>query len=179
MAHNNVLALDLGIKCGYAIFDFDGESIISGTKKLPHAKNIGAGVKFLEFRRWLLDLIDKHKIKEIYFERVYRHLGTDAAHAFGGFMYHMAAVCEEIGVKYTGIPVGTIKKSATGRGNASKEDMIAFAKTNGFNPIDDNEADGLAILILALKSRFYNGCSKSVGPSCRYNLTGGRLALLA
>lgn len=175
LVYNNVLALDLGTKCGYAIFD--GESIISGTKKLPHAKNIGAGVKFLEFRFWLLELIKRHDIRKVYYERVYRHLGTDAAHAFGGFMYHMAAVCEEVGIKYVGIPVGTIKKSATGKGNASKEEMMEFAKANGFNPVDDNHADALAILLTAINLLKYNDFSKIKGTSWRFNLTGGRLAL--
>jgi hypothetical protein len=57
-------------------------------------------------------------------------------------MHTLAAVCEEHGIKCVGIPVGTIKKHATGRGNATKEEMIASARSRGFNPIDDNSADG-------------------------------------
>jgi Holliday junction resolvasome RuvABC endonuclease subunit len=50
------------------------------------------------------------------------------------------------GIPYQGVPVGSIKKHATGKGNASKEMMIAAAKARGFRPADDNEADALAIL---------------------------------
>jgi Holliday junction resolvasome RuvABC endonuclease subunit len=75
-------------------------------------------------------------------------------------MYTLAAVCEELGVKCTGVPVGTIKKFATGRGNASKEEMIAAAKSRGFEPVDDNEADALAILFLALRQPCQNVCQK-------------------
>ena len=46
-----------------------------------------------------------------------------------------------------GIPVGTIKKHATGKGNASKEMMIEAARKKlGYKDDDDNEADALWIL---------------------------------
>ncbi|MDR0631793.1 MAG: hypothetical protein LBF54_00915, partial [Holosporaceae bacterium] len=35
----------------------------------------------------------------------------------------------------------------TGKGNATKEEMISFARLNGFDPVDDNAADALAILL--------------------------------
>lgn len=34
----------------------------------------------------------------------------------------------------------------TGAGNASKEAMLQAARDKGFDPVDDNEADALAIL---------------------------------
>jgi len=143
----NTLAIDLGSSTGFAIFK-DG-TIISGVKKLQHSKH-ASGLRFLDFRNWLIETIKTHGINEIYYERVYRHLGTDAAHVYGGFMYVLAAVCEEFSVKCAGIPVTTIKKLAAGKGNATKEDMISFARANGFNPANDDEADALAILFVAL-----------------------------
>jgi Holliday junction resolvasome RuvABC endonuclease subunit len=47
--------------------------------------------------------------------------------------------------------VGTIKKHATGKGNASKEEMIAAARAKGFNPTDDNQADALMLLCFAIE----------------------------
>jgi hypothetical protein len=68
-------------------------------------------------------------------------------------MYTLASVCEELCIdKCVGLPVGAIKKNATGKGNATKAEMIAYAKLQGFTPVDDNEADALAILFLALRS---------------------------
>jgi Holliday junction resolvasome RuvABC endonuclease subunit len=96
-------------------------------------------------------MIREHNIKQVYFERVYAHKGVEAAHLYGYFMHTLAAVCEEYGIKCVGLSVSTIKKFATEKGNATKEEMIAAAKLRGFNPIDDNEADALAILLLALK----------------------------
>jgi Holliday junction resolvasome RuvABC endonuclease subunit len=49
------------------------------------------------------------------------------------------------------LPVGTIKRHATGNGNASKEAVIAAVRSLGFDPADDNEADALALLDGALK----------------------------
>jgi Holliday junction resolvasome RuvABC endonuclease subunit len=49
--------------------------------------------------------------------------------------------------------VGTIKRHATGKGNASKEAMIAAACARGYSPADDNEADAIAILHWALETR--------------------------
>ena len=54
---------------------------------------------------------------------------------------------------YQGVPVGTIKRHATGKGNAPKAAMIAAAHGRGFSPADDNEADAIAILFWALETK--------------------------
>ena len=48
------------------------------------------------------------------------------------------------------MPVGTIKRHATGKGNASKAEVIESMRRKGHNPADDNAADALAILHWAL-----------------------------
>jgi len=57
------------------------------------------------------------------------------------------------GVPYQGVPVGTIKKFLTGQGNANKQAMIDAARARGFSPVDDNEADAIAILLWAIETR--------------------------
>ncbi len=79
-----------------------------------------------------------------------RHVSTDAAHAYGGFLATLTAWCEHHQIPYQGVPVGTIKKHATGKGNASKEEMVASARVRGHTPVDDNEADALALLHWAI-----------------------------
>ena len=49
-------------------------------------------------------------------------------------------------IPYQGVPVGTIKKHATGKGNAGKDDMIASVRLRGHTPADDNEADALSLI---------------------------------
>jgi Holliday junction resolvasome RuvABC endonuclease subunit len=144
----NVLALDLGTRTGYAIYKY-GE-IISGVKKLRHDRR-ASGVRALDFYRWLSQVIQKNGIDKVYFERVYAHKGAEAAHLYGYFMHALSAICEEHGIRCVGLSVGTIKKFMTGKGNATKEEMIMAARSRGFDPVDDNEADALGILCLALK----------------------------
>ena len=48
---------------------------------------------------------------------------------------------------------GTIKKHATGKGNAGKDDMIASVRLRGHTPVDDNEADALALLHWAVETQ--------------------------
>ena len=68
-----------------------------------------------------------------------------AAQAYGGYLAHLTAWAEMFKIQYRGVPVGTIKRHVTGRGNADKDAVIAAVRALGFDPIDDNEADALAI----------------------------------
>jgi Holliday junction resolvasome RuvABC endonuclease subunit len=52
---------------------------------------------------------------------------------------------------YEGVSVGTIKKFATGNGNASKLAMVAAMEGRGHKPHDENEADALALLYWRLE----------------------------
>jgi len=58
----------------------------------------------------------------------------------------LTAFCEYHQISYSGVPVGTIKKHITGKGNAGKLDVIEAVRKKGFKPVDDNEADSLALM---------------------------------
>ena len=75
----------------------------------------------------------------------------DASHVYGGLMATLTAWAELRGAPYEG--VGTIKKHATGKGNAGKQAMIDAARARDFSPADDNEADAVAILIWAIETK--------------------------
>lgn len=145
-----LLALDLGTRLGFAIFK-DGK-FISGTKKLGTYKE-KFGARFHEFRTWLLQMIATHDIDAVYFERVYAHIGTEAAHVYGGLMYTLASVCLQQDIPCISFSVQEIKKFMTEKSNATKDEMIAAARQKGFDPIDDNEADAIAIMLLAIKGQ--------------------------
>jgi Holliday junction resolvasome RuvABC endonuclease subunit len=89
----------------------------------------------------------------VHFEEVRRHLSTDAAHVHGGLLATLTAWCEQRSIAYQGVPVGTIKRHVTGKGNADKAAVIAAVRARGFNPADDNEADALAILLWATETQ--------------------------
>ena len=88
-------------------------------------------------------------LRRVVFEEVLRHAGTDASHVYGGFLATLTAWCEEHEVPYEGVPVGTIKRYATGRGNVDKAKMIEAMRARGYLPADDNEADAIALLLWA------------------------------
>ncbi|WP_019562318.1 crossover junction endodeoxyribonuclease RuvC [Caldimonas manganoxidans] len=141
---STILALDLGTTTGWALRDRSGH-ITSGAESFRPQRFEGGGMRFLRFRRWISE------IQFLYFEEVRCHAGVDAAHAYGGFLATLTAWCEHHGIPYQGVPVGTIKKHATGRGNARKDEMLAAARARGHSPADDNEADALALLHWAIE----------------------------
>jgi Holliday junction resolvasome RuvABC endonuclease subunit len=142
-----VLALDLGTTTGWALRAASG-LITSGTVSFRPSRYDGGGMRYVRFRAWLDQLAaDAGPISAIHFEEVRRHIGTDAAHLYGGFLATLTACCEQRGVAYQGVPVGTIKRHVTGKGNADKAAVIAAIRARGFDPADDNEADALAILL--------------------------------
>lgn len=145
-APGTILALDLGTRTGWALRSADG-LIAGGTASFKPGRYDGGGMRYLRFTNWLEELERlSGPIAAIWFEEVRRHAGTDAAHVYGGLMATLTAWAELRGVPYAGVPVGTIKRHATGKGNANKAAMIAAARSRGFNPADDNEADAIAIL---------------------------------
>lgn len=147
-----IIGLDLATKTGWAIGEGEGQDRC-GVWDMKSRRFEGGGMRYLRFREHLADLLryakatDK-KIKAVYFEEVRRHMSTDAAHVHGGLLSILTAFCEEHEIPYAGIPVGTIKKHATGNGNAPKSAMIeaATAKWSEIFIEDDNAADALWIL---------------------------------
>lgn len=154
-----IFALDLGTNTGWAIRLEDGD-VHSGTQSFKPGRYEGGGMRFLKFTRWLGEIlagdvaakIDGKMGIHIYFEEVRGHKGTDAAHIYGGLLACLTQWCEDRSIPYMGVPVGTIKKFATGAGNSGKEAMIAAMKKLGYEPGDDNEADALAIMEWALET---------------------------
>ena len=145
-----LLALDLGTTTGWAIRVSDG-SIASGVLSLRPSRYDGGGMRYLRFRNWLGCVRrDTGPIGAIHFEEVRRHAGTDAAHIYGGLLATLTAWCEETGVPYQGVPVGTIKRFVTEKGNADKQAVMSAVRRRGFSPVDDNVADALAILLWAI-----------------------------
>ena len=140
-----ILALDLGTRTGWALW-VPGHPIVHGYADFKPGRFDGAGMRYLRFTRWLNELHAGNAFSEVHYEEVRRHIGTDAAHVYGGLMGALQAWCETVRVPYQGVPVGTIKRHATGKGNADKAAMVAAMQALGHPVTDDNEADALALL---------------------------------
>ncbi len=148
-----LLALDLGTKTGWAVQPTQGP-VQSGTQTFRPNRFEGGGMRYLRFTDWLVEIaMMTSGLHRVVFEEVRRHAGTDAAHAYGGFLATLTGWCEQHEVPYQGVPVGTIKRHVTGKGNADKAAVIAAVRARGFNPADDNEADALAILLWATETQ--------------------------
>jgi len=152
----SLLALDLGTTAGWALRAPEGQ-IDHGFVSFKSQRFEGGGMRYLRFRRWLTELkasvATPQGLGAVYFEEVRRHVGVDAAHVYGGLMATLTSWCEHHNIPYQGVPVGTIKKHATGRGNASKDEMIAAIRALGHVVTDDNEADALALLHWAMDTQ--------------------------
>jgi hypothetical protein len=128
------LALDLGTTTGWALHGIDG-LITSGTASFRPGRFDGGGMRYLRFTNWLTE-IDRLSgpVAAIWFEEVRRHAATDAAHVYGGLMATLTSWAELRGIPYEGVPVGTIKRHATGKGNANKDAMMAAARRAASRP---------------------------------------------
>ena len=142
------LALDLGTKTGWAVRMPEG-NIVSGRENFHGDRFEGGGMRWVRFQTWLRELHAKTQCQIIVFEEVRNHKGISAAHAYGGFLATLTAFCENIPLPYSSIPVVTIKRFITGKGNANKEAVIKAVQAKGFTPLDDNEADAISILLCA------------------------------
>ncbi len=139
---NRILAIDPGTLCGWSLYD--ARTITGGVWNLQSRRHEGGGMRYVSFKRHLRDI---GKVDLVAYEEVRRHMGVDAAHVYGGLIAHLSAWCEENDIPYTAVPVATIKKFATGKGNAKKPDMIEACKIKlKIDPEDDNHADAIWLL---------------------------------
>lgn len=83
---SGLLALNLGTTTGWAIRGCDG-LITSGAVSFRPGRFDGGGMRYLRFTNWLTEIDGlSGPIAAIWFEEVRRHVGTDAAHVYGGLM---------------------------------------------------------------------------------------------
>jgi hypothetical protein len=164
-----ILALDLGSRCGWAVLP-RSRRIASGVSEFRPGRFEGAGMAFLRFERFLTDAAaNAGPFGVVVFEEVRAHAGTIAAQVYGGFLAQFTAWCERHTTPYLGVPVATIKRHATGKGNASKDQVIRAIRARGHAPCDDNEADALALLGWAMANRIGGNARRRSPPSCLDN----------
>lgn len=155
-----VVGLDLGTKCGWSVLDLSGNRVDSGHWNFQPKRFESAGIRYIKFAKELRILITKYSDCKVGFEAVHRHRGVAAAHVYGGLLATMQSLLdgEEPAIPYLGIGVGTIKKHATGRGNAKKHEMVESAierwGKDGWTTKSDDEADALWVASTFIKELF-------------------------
>jgi crossover junction endodeoxyribonuclease RuvC len=150
-----ILGIDPGTHCGWAIIDSDGAFLTSGEWNLTGSRFDGAGMRYIRLHKHLADILDSLKVDLVAYEEVRRHIGTDAAHVYGAIVGLIQRECEARNIPYTGIPVGTVKKHATGKGSGKKEAMLGAARARWpdrtWSTKDNNEIDARFIAECGVK----------------------------
>lgn len=140
----NILALDASNKCGFA--HTNGESGVWEYKK---KKTDSPGAKWIVFMARLRDMLRKNPTDLVAYEQPHNRGGA-ATHSGHGYVTCIEYVCSGLGVQVESYHSATIKKHATGKGKASKQEMVDACRDRlGIEPQDDNEADALWIRELA------------------------------
>ncbi len=150
-----ILSVDLGTTMGFAILD--GETVECGEITLKKASDKHDGQRYIAFQGQVQAWFKAHDITHVYYEQVISHgrfNSTRTAHVFGGFLAVLQMECLRRSIQPVAVGVGTLKKSATGKGNAKKPQMVAAARSYGFELKDkeDNAADAICLLAHAVRS---------------------------
>lgn len=145
-----ILALDLATNTGWAALDPQGR-VTSGTQRFDLAKGETEGVRWLRFRRWLREMLDLTGARLVAREQMLLvALPGAAAKLAAGLHTVVEEELAERGLDGSCVHAGTLKKWATGRGNAKKPDMIAEAERRyGLTGLTHDRADALLILAWA------------------------------
>ena len=140
-----ILALDVATKTGWrtetssGVWDFNKQK-----------RGDSYGMRLIRFKSSVREILELEKIEIVVYERpagMFKSSIIVASEMIGVLI----ALCEEKGIQYTAYSATEIKKFATGKGNAKKQDMIDSAVELGFNVIDDNHADAIHLYNLAKK----------------------------
>lgn len=139
-----ILALDPATKCGWA-FSVD----LYGTWNLKTRSDESWGMKLLRFESKLKETFLLQKPDLVVYERPGGR-NTRAIITQSKLIGIIERLCSENLIDYRAYSSTEIKKYITGKGNANKEVVIkAVADRIGYTGKDDNEADALALLLLA------------------------------
>lgn len=152
----NILALDLGTKTGWAMLS--GSQVTHGTWRLATPKEVKeqklAGRDRCcdcRFARLLEHISALGHIDVCYFEDVQFSSSTQQTQLWASF--RAVVVMLQPKVKIVAVPVGTLKKTATGSGNADKDKMraalVGVVPAETLAEMDDNAVDAYHLLTLA------------------------------
>lgn len=153
-----VLAIDPGLHCGFAVGENATRPLQSGMWLLDRGP----------YGRWLnlwsaLDRIEEsHHVDRVAHQLVERHptpgrpglTNIYAAHCYGAIVAVLEMWAEHHHAKVLTVPVATLKKHATGKGNAPKEAMMAAAAARWPEERigSTDQADALWLLDYALRT---------------------------
>jgi Holliday junction resolvasome RuvABC endonuclease subunit len=139
-----ILALDIATKTGWAT------TSASGTWDLKTRKGESPGMKHLRLKAKVKEVIELDNIDLVVYEKPSGRFikGVMSVSELVGVIL---LLCAEMEIEHSGYTVSEVKKFATSKGNANKDDMMAAARLKWpqIELIDDNHSDALWILEMA------------------------------
>lgn len=141
-----IIAVDFGCSMGVArILPSGLQYETVNLSKMNRKRN-----KFRNYYEWMAGQLQNCELLVV--EEVRNHMGILAAHQWGYWYYTACVLCETVNVELVSIPVKTIKKSFTGNGNATKEQVLQRCKDLKCNPDSYDAADAIAIMYTYLST---------------------------
>jgi len=138
-----ILAVDPGTTCGWA-----HSCGVSGVWDLSVRPDESSGMRLVRFRSKLNEIKNSLGIDIVVFEAARNLKYGHAVKIAGEFQGVLELWCIDNKIEYKGYSPTEIKKFATNKGNASKEEVLKAASKR-WNVTDHNEADALWLLSLA------------------------------
>lgn len=138
-----ILAIDPAATTGYCSETESGIWVVN----LPKWK-FSKGQKLEFFFNYLKPYITNNDIELVVYEKPGgTHYNGLRSHA--NFEALILLACSQAGILAQEYSAKTIKKYITGNGNSKKEAVVQAVKKLGYKPQDDNEADAIALYLLA------------------------------
>lgn len=155
LTKDQVLGLDIATHTGFHSVHS------SGTWNFEESMRRNNNKQHLAFRKTLLNYITKYGIRQIVAEDVSAGTsrgGFKSSVKLAEFRGILMEICDALDLpEPTFINPKTVKKWATGNGNADKKMMIEYCKKRwGIDPIDDNEADATHIFMYYIRKNNIN-----------------------
>ena len=143
-----ILAIDSGTLTGWAT---NTEPITSGVQDFSLKRGESPGMRFLMFQKWFIQMLETIKPDLVIYERAH-HRGGAPTEVGVGLTTHLQSACTAMDVEYAAVHSKTLKKYATGKGNASKDSMMEAATEKGWTFQDNNECDAQWLLDYAINT---------------------------
>ena len=151
-----ILALDPATNCGWAVGSKD-ERYIGGTWDCSVKRDESGGFRLLKLKANLVRTLQDFGVTVVVFEAVRMASKRTHAHAMivqSELQGVIKTVLDEWEprIPYKGLSSSEIKKHASGNGQCNKERMLSLARAKwGMDAIvDDNQADAMWLLDLAI-----------------------------
>lgn len=136
-----VLGLDIATRTGWCLYDTEADTYEVGVINLTPGRNEPEGKRFWRMANQVPDVL--RGVGAVVIERTMTR-AKRAAEVLSGLTAVVLVELEERDIEYAFVHALTLKKFATGRGSATKEEMINAVNLEGRLDkvlVDDNEAD--------------------------------------